>query len=347
MNDLRRHYKAVSIGIFALFVLIALISMERKRSLSAVTSLRLQDNPRSEQAASSDFYSEQLSEEEKEDWLFMKGRIEKLQGGVVTLPYPVTGKQYLRISSVLENEGNNYFYGFYDVPMTEDGRYVKHKNSDILTVTEPEISKVILFLSCAKGIELSGQYADDGTVTNLEEVNQGLSANEEEKVEEIRKTQETTQETVQEILDGLADDCGEKTAVDYFLQWLDDNMTFASNIGGDAGEVSNMGEVLESIYVYNQLSALTQKKGTALGYAKILAELCNRAGMESHIVLGKWKGNFISSESYVLCAVSMDDQTIYVDASGAKSSVLAGERYMSETEALNHMEFVSYFDYTE
>lgn len=62
-------------------------------------------------------------------------------------------------------------------------------------------------------------------------------------------------------------------------------------------------------------------------------------------MLGKWKGNMLSSESYVLCAVEMNDQTIYVDASGSKSGVLGGERYLSEQEAVNHMEFVEYFVY--
>ena len=41
----------------------------------------------------------------------------------------------------------------------------------------------------------------------------------------------------------------------------------------------------------------------------------------------------------------MNDQTIYVDASGAKAGVLADHKYLTEKEAKNHMDFVEYFEY--
>ena len=42
---------------------------------------------------------------------------------------------------------------------------------------------------------------------------------------------------------------------------------------------------------------------------------------------------------YVLCAVSIDGQTMYVDASGAGKASLGGSRWLSEKEALHRMKF--------
>ena len=86
-------------------------------------------------------------------------------------------------------------------------------------------------------------------------------------------------------------------------------------------------------------------KRQALGYAKILAELCNRAGMEAHAVAGTWKGGWVQEDSYVFCAVSMNGQTIYVDAAGVKAGSLGGERYLTEQEAFAHIKAADYFSY--
>ena len=48
---------------------------------------------------------------------------------------------------------------------------------------------------------------------------------------------------------------------------------------------------------------------------------------------------------FVFCAVDMNGQTIYVDASGAKGSDLGDQKYLTQQEAMNHMKFVEYFIY--
>ena len=106
-----------------------------------------------------------------------------------------------------------------------------------------------------------------------------------------------------------------------------------------------MGEMLEQVYLQNHLVAVTEKKASVLGYAKIFSELCRRAGMDSHVVMGHWNGKWSQDEQYVLCAVKIGDQTVYVDASGAKSSSLAGHRYLSEKEAKNRLAFADCFQY--
>ncbi|MCI6467155.1 MAG: hypothetical protein MSA90_17015 [Faecalicatena sp.] len=345
MNFIRKHQKAVFFVGLIVLLLGMLAYWERQSTLSKSTASKLTDEPRKSGEAVSTFYYDQLTKKEAAVYDLMKDRLDRMKGGVVEFPEPMSGPEYLRVTTALEDEGYNYFYGFYDIPMTADDVYVKYKNTDLTTQKEKKITKAILFLSCAQGINEAGDYAKDGTVKNLASIQEGLSVNSEEKVEKIVKTQNETEEILSQIMEKLPSDYGEKKTVDYFLDWLDENLSVASHIGEEALDFTNMDDVFDGAYIYNNLSSLTEKKATPLGYAKILSELCNRAGMESHIVLGIWGKSSIQQEGYVFCAVQMNGQTIYVDASGSKASDLGDQKYMNQLEAKNHLKFVDYFEY--
>lgn len=345
MNFIKKHPKAVFFTGLIVLLLGVLAYWERQSTLSSATETKLTDEPRKSERAVSTFYYDQLTGREMAAYDLMKERLDNMEGGVVEFAEALSGPEYLRVTTALEDEGYNYFYGFYDIPMTADDVYVKYKNTDLTTQKEKKITKAILFLSCAEGINEAGDYAEDGTVKNLAAIGEGLSVNSEEKVEKIKKTQNETEAILTQIMEKLPSDYGEKKAVDYFLDWMDENMSVASHIGEEAMDFSNMDDVFEGAYIYNNLSALTEKKATALGYAKILSELCQRAGMESHIVLGVWGKGSITQEGYVFCAVQMNGQTIYVDASGSKAVDLGDQKYLTQTEARNHLKFVEYFDY--
>ena len=90
---------------------------------------------------------------------------------------------------------------------------------------------------------------------------------------------------------------------------------------------------------------MIEKKATAWVYAKILAELCNRARWKPHAVAGTWKSSWVQEDGSVYCAVFMNGQTIYVDAAGVKAGSLGGERYLTEQEAFAHIKAAEYFSY--
>ena len=345
MKWIKKYPKATAAIVIAILGLWFAAFQARQESISNATESKLTDDKRQSGTEESDFYYAQLTKKEKKVFDQMQGRLEGLEGGVVEFLEPLNGKEYMRITTALENEGYNYFYGFYDIPMTSENVYVKHKNNDLLTVRDDVICNGILFLSCAEGINEAGQYAEDGTVTNLTQIEKGLSVNNAEKADAIQKTKAETEEILSQIVNELPKEYGEKRAMDYFLKWMSENMAISKDIGEAALTFTSMDEVFEGAYSYNSLSAVTKKQATPLGYAKILSELSRRAGMESHIVLGKWGKNTMFAEGYVLCETGMNGQNIYVDASGSKASELAGHKYMTEPEAKNHMSFVDYFNY--
>ena len=345
MNYIKKHKKAaLLIGIMTV-ILVVFFSWQRKITLSNTLSGKLEDNPRKQMTVESEFYSKQLTQKEHEVYLFLKENIENLKGGVLTLPESINGKEYQRIVTALECEGENYFYGFVEIPMTEDEVYVQYEDKDLNRITENEISKVILFLSCAEGIEIQAAFAQDGTISNLNEIREGLAVNNETEVDEISRKLQNTEQILDEIIAGIPKNSGEKSTVDYFLDWMKENMKPIDDMETAGKKVSHIGELLDKYYISNHAAAVLDGKATALGYAKILAELCNRTGMEAHIVAGTWQGGWVQGESYVFCAVNMDGQTVYIDASGKKSVSLAGERYLTAEEAFNHLKTVDYFSY--
>ena len=343
---IKNHPRAAFLTGAVFLSLLFLTYMMRQQNIAAAVEGALTDEPRSGGAVSSDFYVMQLTGKETEIYNLLRDRLDHMQGGIVEFPEMLSGEEYLRVTTALEDEGYDYFYGFVDIPMTENGVYIKHGGTDLADVKGKTIAKAILFLSCAEGIHLSGEYADDGRVMNLEEVGEALSVNEQEEEEKIRDIQQKTEEILDGVMSGLPEEYGEKKTADYFLKWMDENLAFTTGADGDNVSYSGMKDVFEELYIYNNLSAVTREKATALGYAKILSELFNRAGMESHIVRGVWGRSQFRQEGYVLTAVEMNGQTIYIDAGGGKSAELGGQRYLREQEAKNHMKFVEYFEYS-
>lgn len=344
-NWMKKHPQATMIIAAAIGIFLILCVWQRSVTVSNTIETKLDDRARDTTPKQSTFYTEQLTETEKAAYDYLVERLENKQGGVVEFPKPLSGRQYTRVMAALEDEGYNYFYGFCDIPMNEDNVYLKYEENDILKVKDQKIAKAIMFISGAENIDTFGEYGEDGTVLNLDEIEKAYSVNNEKKVQEIEAVKAETEEILDEIMAGLPEGAGEKSTVDYFLKWLEDNMSVAINIGSETTEESGMSGVFEDVLIYNNLAALTTKKASDVGYAKILTELCNRAGMESYIVFGTWGRKNLSSSSYVLSVIHMNDQRIYVDASGTKGHDTGDFHYMDEVGAMNHMEFADYFTY--
>ena len=129
MNYIRKHKKAALLIAVVVVVLFAFVTWQRKLTMS--------------KSVKDDFYYSQLTAKEGEDFLFLKEQMENLNGGVLELPQPVNGKEYQRIITALEYEGADNFYGFVDIPMTEDNVYVLYEDKDVFKITEDKISKVM------------------------------------------------------------------------------------------------------------------------------------------------------------------------------------------------------------
>lgn len=344
MKFIKKHPKFVAI-VAALVALLAIVAVvERKKTLSNTTEMKLANNERMDTVFTDSYYSDQLNDKEKAVYDEIVERLTNKEGGVIEFKEPLTGREYTRITSAIENEGGNYFYGFCEIPMTKDNVYVKYDGDSLLDVKDATIAKAIIFISSAEGINTVGTYEEDGTVSNLDEVADGLTRNDPDKLAQIEADQAQIEQTIDEIIAGIPKDAGEKDTLNYFMDWMSKNLEFNDSLGVDALSFTSMEEVFEEAYKSNNISCVLQGKATMLGYTKLLSYLCNQAGMESHIVLGTW--GYAKQEGYTMTVVKINGEDIYVDASGAKASKLANNRYLNEDEATRHINLVDYFNYS-
>ena len=111
---------AIGIG-FILVLLIIFFGWQRKMATSKSVYDELKDSPRGAESIRSDFYEQQLTKKEEEVYQFLKEHLINMEGGILTLPKAIDGKEYQRIVTALEYDRNPFFYGFVDIPM--NGEY--------------------------------------------------------------------------------------------------------------------------------------------------------------------------------------------------------------------------------
>lgn len=341
------HQKIIILCGVLLIALIAWMSVRQREAFKKNSIGNTMANPIRREAAFTDtFYFEQLTEKEIKAYEILKGALDDYVGGEVVFPEPLTGKEFTRVCNALEYGAEDYFYGMVGIPMDEKNRNLSYKNSNILDLKEPEVAKCILFMYCAEGINQNGDMDEEGYVTNLEELKKPLSTVNMERMKEIQTVQEKRDQVLNQVINGLPKEYGAKEAMDYFLNWMDENLTLQQASEESQG-ITEMTDFFSKINFKSHMACLAEKNAFASGYARVFCELCNRAGIEAHLVMGVWSSGFMGSsqESYILTCVAIDGENIYVDASGTHKKQLLDQRYIKEEGARNWMEFVDYFDY--
>lgn len=339
--NFKKHRK-LFMGCIVVIILVTLLgAWQRRQYMKNPYENQLGNPARGGEACAGTFYEEQLTEKEARALEALTQAARSMEGGEFVFPEPLTGSEYTRVSAAFSYGSADCFYALADVPMTEDGRNVNYVDKDILNMEEASIAKCLLFLYPAEGLDVTGELDENGYVTNLDALREPLAAMDEERTAYVKELQEKTEELLAGAVAAMPTEYGTKEAVDYFLGWLDENLTLDTEIMQDTSGVTTMSEVFEKVYFENGLSCAALGKAGAAGYTKTLVSLCNRAGIPAHVVIGSWK----NGEGYTLACVSFGEENVYIDASGYRSKDLWGQRYISETNAARQMTFASYFMY--
>lgn len=348
-NWAKEHTKILIICGIVLAALIAVLAVRQRQEFKENSIGNTMGNPsRSQESFCDTFYLDQLTEKEKGAYEVLKTALDEFQGGEVVFPEPLNGREFTRAYNALEYGAEDYFYGMVGIPMTEDGQNLAYNKDEIQDVEESVIRKCILFLYCAEGIDINGVMDEDGYVTNLDELKEPLADMNEERLAEVQSIQEEREKVLSQVVADMPSEYGAKEAIDYFLDWMDENLVLEQASEQSQG-ITAMSDFFSELNFKSHLSCAADKKAFASGYARVLSDLCNRAGIRSHVVMGMWSSGMFGSseESYVLTCVEIDGQSIYVDASGSHSKQLLDQRYITEEGAMNWMTFVDYFTYGE
>lgn len=342
MKEFVQKYWKWLLGLALVCVIIYIAgSKAREDILANSTESKLPNPERKETIYKDTFYYDQLSDREKKAYDFMTERLEKYEGGVIFLPEALNGQEYVRVTNAIEYGEKDYFYGFFEIPMTENNICVTYGGREISSVKEPLISQCILFLSCSNGLNEQGSFSDTGLVVNLEEMDVLLQSNDLSKLQEVKETEENAKAALHKIVDEIPEGYGQKEIMDYFLTWLQENMNYAVDAQEEMAAAQTM-EDLFLVYPYSSRISVLNKKALSTGYVKVFSHLCNMAGIPSYVVFGTLSRG---GEAYEMSAVEIGDELIYVDASGNYASRIGGLRYLSKEEGTTHMRFNQYFSY--
>lgn len=329
-------------GIIIAIVVVTLLGVwQRRQYMKNPYEKQIGNPPRETGEVSDNFYYNQLTDKEKEAYNTLKNAIENYQGGEVVFPEPLNGKEYARVSQTLQCGEDDYFYAMADVPMNEKNQNVTYKTSNLLDITQETITKCMLFLYPAEGIDTNGKIDEDGYVTNLNELGGSLANMQKEKKDKVERIKKETNNILNKVVENLPEEYGKKEAIDYFLDWMDKNLKIDEEIMQSTEGIKNMTQAFEKVYFESYLSCVTLKKANTTGYAKVLTYLCNKAGIPAHIVMGSWN----STESYVFVYTDFDGKDVFIDASGYRKKDLWDQRYISETLLERKMDLIDYFNY--
>lgn len=337
-----KNWKPWAIILVILVVLVGLGHWWQKKQVAEnSTETKLGNPKRSEEAVADDFYYNQLTDVEEDAYQTLKGALDQFQGGVIEFSQALTGLEYERVTHALEYGPDDYFYAIMGIPMGADNLSLTYDTQDVTKVEEALVKKCILFLYCAEDVDKNGKFDEKGYVTNLDEISKGLSTNSQEKREEIEDVIAQTNQILDQIVSELPKEYGQKETVDYFLKWMEDNLVFDEDALYASSSISNMSGIFSQIAMKTNLPCVIEKKALAAGYGRVLAGLCNRAGMQAHLVTGTWR----DGDAYAMTCVNIDGQDIYVDAANQQSKDLWNQRYLSYQEAKNVFTMADYFSY--
>lgn len=334
-NFFRKHYK-ITIAILVVVCLISIFSVYQKNQYLKHPYIDQIEDVDLKNEITEDYYYEQLSNKCKNAYNDLVKAIENNDGGLFVFEEALTGEEYAQIVYTISS--NDYFYAIIDVPMTDKHQNINYQSSNILNIKDASIKECIIFLYPAVGLDINGEMDKEGYVQNLDELEIPLKTMDESRISKVNEIQNIAYN----ILDEVASNCpktGAKDAITYYLNWMDENLVLDEEMMASTRSLKTMSDVFERVYFENDISAVVNGKTMATGYSKILTYLCNKSGIEAHIVLGNWKG----SNGYSLVCVNFNGINVYVDASGYKSNDLWNQRMISETLAVQKLSMIDYF----
>lgn len=278
------------------------------------------------------FYIDQLNPRERAVFDQIRGRAERLEGGVVTFEPPLTGQEVIRVYGAYQNGTPNYFYAWPTLFLDAENRIAEEDAA--------AVSKCLLVLSCTP-FEESMLQITDGKIENLAACDAVLKQNNPEAVREIRDRQAQTQALLRQIAETLPDGAGQLDAVRFFADWITENVAYDVQNAQEHISGSLKTEEMFSKYLANSTtSCALDGKGMCVGMTKLLVALCSEVGIEAHLVYGG--SRMMNGTPHAMVAVKINGDIAYLDTTnGARF----GNRLMREEMMRNLLEPAPYFAY--
>ncbi|WP_195245582.1 transglutaminase domain-containing protein [Clostridium celatum] len=295
-----------------LFIFIATIGILTKNN-SQTTKKTIESIPLNYENIRINFYYDQLNSIEKNVYNKILNNLNVYKGGEIILDENISVNNLSRIADALRfNNDNNYFYLLLTFPLTSNNKIVNwgtNQSNEILE--KKQISKILLLLYIGKNDTRLDKFniSDDFTITNYDEVKKSFENIPNELINKYEEIKNNTDTILENIISNIPSNLSQEEAVNYFSQWLINNMNYTSSFsyGTNYGDIVN-----EEIQFSSYISSITNKSAICSGLSMILSELCRKVGIESYICLGT-VSNGGSPYNHAWVAVNIGGTVYYKD----------------------------------
>lgn len=259
------------------------------------------------------FYYDQLDETEKRVCNDITALVEQGNGGKIDLTAPISTYRYLRIVRTLsfDPEYQNWAISLI-FPVGENNKLI-----DRNTINDDcNIMKLYVLVNDSKKRKELKNFKlvlnDENIITNIDELEK-ICKSADFSTEYYQEKSKEIDACYDEIIREMPKNMNEKEAVQYFLNWIKDNMEYDYSV-----YESSIEPYYDKLYeneVYADVSnkgCILDKRGICGGISIILSELCNRVGITAYPVFG-----IIKSDGTLIphgwVAMRVDDSTYYID----------------------------------
>ncbi|WMJ23389.1 hypothetical protein RBG61_01620 [Paludicola sp. MB14-C6] len=305
---------AIAITSAILLVLIAIGVLEAQRYHIAIEPVKVPDISVTYQSVDTQFYYQQLTQEEKEIYEKIKQLLDQHKGGEIVLKQPINARSYYHIESALRYDSITYWYIAYLLPFNSSNTRVlphleQHSEEKmiekmLLLIDSDKFQKEVLPASEDDAAKIKENktvdtyqiakdfidYQMDDLESYYEEVNQKINVN------------------LQQIINEMPKNCNQEEAVQYFSQWIVDHMVYEPTIEKFLTTKDIVGYDLRKEISAGSITSVNDRKGTCTGFSCILKNLCNRVGIDAYIVLGDTPNG-----RHGWVAIKIGDKTYYKD----------------------------------
>lgn len=279
------------------------------------------------------FYFEQLDDIEKKVCNDIADLIASGNGGVLHLEDQISTYQYLRVLRTLSFDPEHQIWALVLIFPVGEGNKLIDRN---VINDEQRITKLYIQVNDQKRREYLQNFKiilnDDYTIENIDELEQVCNTAD-FSAKYYEEQSQRIDEYYNEIIDEIPDNIREREAIQYFLNWIRDNIEYDYSI-----YQYDMEPYYEKLYeneIYSDFSyksCIVEKRAICGGVSIILSELCNRVGIMAYPVWGtvNVKGS-VMSHGWV--ALKIDGSTYYVDPSYVcETGKIDGLKLKSEME---------------
>lgn len=259
------------------------------------------------------FYYDQLDETEKRVCNDITALVAQGNGGKIDLTDPISTYRYLRIVRTLsfDPEYQNWAISLI-FPVGENNKLI-----DRNTINDDcNIMKLYVLVNDSKKRKELKNFKlvlnDENIITNIDELEK-ICKSADFSTEYYQEKSKEIDACYDEIIREMPKNMNEKEAVQYFLNWIKDNMEYDYSV-----YESSIEPYYDKLYeneVYADASnkgCILDKRGICGGISIILSELCNRVGITAYPVFGTIKSDgTLIPHGWV--AMRVDDSTYYID----------------------------------